>query len=82
LLKYYDLFFYYVMSTVLEIEAAIDALPAEALADLVTWMDRKRIAVCDEFDRRIEADAKSGKLARLAEAARLAHREGKTVKLP
>ena len=38
--------------------------------------------VDDAFDARIESDAKAGKLEKFAAAARAAHRDGKTVKLP
>jgi hypothetical protein len=62
------------MSTVIEIENAIRALPHAEFMELAAWMDLRRLEQDDGFDRRIEADAKAGRLARMAEAARAAHR--------
>lgn len=54
------------MSTVQEIEAAIEKLPKKEFWELTDRLMAKRE---DEWDRRIEADANSGKLDALFEQA-------------
>jgi hypothetical protein len=63
------------MSTVQEIEAAIEDLPRREFLDLV---DRLRSRHADEWDRQIEEDAKAGRLDPLWEEARREIAEGKT----
>ena len=63
------------MSTVQEIRTAIDNLPLEERAVLVSelcgWSD-------DEWDLQMKADAKTGKFEGLNREANTAHRSGKT----
>ena len=47
------------MTKIEDIEAAIAELPREQFAELAEWFDRQRET---DFDRQIEADAKSGRL--------------------
>ena len=47
------------MSTIEEIEAAIERLPRDQFFTLLTWL-RNRVA--DDWDREIEADMKAGQL--------------------
>jgi hypothetical protein len=49
----------------------------DEIIQLLAWMNERD---WDEWDREIEEDAKSGKLDELMEAARQAHREGKSTK--
>ena len=67
------------MSTVQEIEAAIQRLPEKEVAALVHWLDEYAEA---QWDKRIEADAKSGALRPLAEEAKSARRAGKLRRFP
>ena len=57
------------MSTVQEIEKAIEHLPAAELFKLGEWFDERRERLWDE---RIASDAKSGRLDFLIEEARAA----------
>jgi hypothetical protein len=54
------------MMTVEDIERAVSKLPADDLARFRAWFEEFD-AAC--FDRKIELDAESGKLDRLAEQA-------------
>jgi hypothetical protein len=63
------------MSTVQEIEVAIESLPRRDFLDLV---NRLRGRHADEWDRQIEDDAKAGRLDPLWEEARREIAEGKT----
>ena len=56
------------MSTVQEIEHAIQKLRPEEVEELKAWL----------FDREIEADAEAGRLDSFAEEALREHREGRT----
>lgn len=47
------------MTKIEDIEAAIAQLPREQFDQLAEWFDRRRES---DFDRQIEADAKSGRL--------------------
>jgi hypothetical protein len=68
------------MSTVEEIESAIDRLPRERLFGL---MDRLRAKYAEAWDRQMEEDARpGGPLDRLAEEAVSEYRAGKTRPLP
>jgi hypothetical protein len=59
------------MSTVQEIERAIERLSDEEIAELRAWL----------WDRDIEKDAAAGRLDALAEEALQEHQSGKTRKL-
>ena len=59
------------MSTVQEIERAIEKLSDEELAQIRAWL----------WDRDIERDADSGRLDTLAEEALQEYRSGKTTQL-
>lgn len=61
------------MSTVQEIEKAIEHLPTEELFKLGEWFDERRERLWDE---RIASDAKSGRLDFLIEEARAAKNAG------
>lgn len=61
------------MSTVQEIEKAIEHLPAEELFKLGEWFDERRERLWDD---RISSDAKSGRLDFLIEEARAAKKAG------
>lgn len=47
------------MSTVQEIEAAIEQLRPEEFLSLVEWIDQRR---ADEWDRQMQTDARNGNL--------------------
>lgn len=59
------------MSTVQEIERAIEKLSEEELAEIRAWI----------WDRDIENDAAAGRFDALADEALREHREGKTCRL-
>lgn len=61
------------MSTVEDIEKAIENLPPAELTRFRVWFDAFEAA---RFDDKIADDVKSGKLDRLAEQALNAHRQG------
>jgi hypothetical protein len=63
------------MSSVQEIEVAIEGLPRQDFLDLV---DRLRNRHADEWDRQIEEDALTGRLDSLWDEARREIAEGKT----
>ncbi len=67
------------MSTVAEIEAAIENLPREEFFRLHEWI-RERFD--DAWDQEIEEDVTSGKLEGLAQAALAEHRAGQSTSLP
>ncbi|HEY3323469.1 MAG TPA: hypothetical protein VGP72_23650 [Planctomycetota bacterium] len=54
------------MSTVQEIESAIDRLPREELLQLVEWL---KVRFEEAWDRQIEEDVKAGKFDDLAREA-------------
>lgn len=66
------------MSTIDEIERAIEQLPAAELAKLRAWFDAFE---GERLDSRIEADAAAGKLDTLAEAALAEFRRGQAREL-
>ena len=66
------------MSTVEEIEQAISKLAPDDLARFRAWFEAFEAA---RFDEKIERDAKSGKLDRLAEQALADHRAGRAREL-
>ncbi|HIJ72527.1 MAG TPA: hypothetical protein HPP83_00350 [Candidatus Hydrogenedentes bacterium] len=67
------------MSTIEEIEAAIEQLPRDQLFSLVGWLKGK---FEDEWDRQIEEDVKTGKLDALAKEALAEYRAGQTTPFP
>jgi hypothetical protein len=67
------------MSTVEEIESAIEKLPAPDFLRLRDWMQER----CeDEWDRQFAADAAGGKLDAAAQAALAEHRAGQSTPFP
>jgi hypothetical protein len=62
------------MSTVVEIEQAIERLAPSERARLAAWLARKE---AQEWDAQLEADATSGKLDFLFEDAETERRSGK-----
>lgn len=63
------------MSTVQEIEAAIQQLPD---AEVLALVDRLRERHAEAWDRQIESDVKAGRLDFLIEEAQVELRQGKT----
>ncbi|MFO0960908.1 MAG: hypothetical protein U0800_26300 [Isosphaeraceae bacterium] len=63
------------MSTVEEITAAIEHLPAEDVARVRAWLEAYSERLWDE---QIERDERSGRLDRLIDQALEEHRAGKT----
>ncbi|MGQ0486306.1 MAG: hypothetical protein ACT4SY_13260 [Hyphomicrobiales bacterium] len=63
------------MTKLEQIEKAIAGLSPEDLARLQAWLAEFREEM---WDRQIEADAKAGKLDKLAEEALAHHRAGRT----
>jgi hypothetical protein len=61
------------MTTVEDIEQAVSKLTPEQLARFRAWFEEFEAR---RFDEKIERDAKSGKLDRLAEEAVRAYRKG------
>ncbi len=67
------------MSTVQEIEAAIQRLPENDVAALAQWIDEYAET---QWDQRIAADAKSGALRPLADEAKAARQAGQLRRFP
>ena len=67
------------MSTVEQIEEAIQKLPREEFFRLRDWM---RDRFDDEWDKQIEEDVRSGRLDRVAQDALAEYRAGKTTPFP
>ena len=66
------------MLSISEIEKSISSLPPEALAQFRAWFEAFD---ADQWDRQLEADAKSGKLDRLADQARADFEKGRCKEL-
>ena len=64
--------------SVRDIESAVTQLSPDELARFREWFDEFD---AERWDKQIEADAKSGKLNKLAEAAAAEYRAGKTKEL-
>lgn len=64
--------------TIEEIEKAVSKLPPDDLARFRTWFEEFEAA---RFDRKIEQDAASGRLDRLAEQALADYRQGRASEL-
>jgi hypothetical protein len=67
------------MTTIQEIETAIDKLPRGQLFELVEWI-RARFA--DAWDRQIDDDLRAGKLDEMAREAVAEYRAGRTTPFP
>ncbi len=67
------------MSTVMEIEKAIEKLPTDELFELTYWISSR---FSDAWDRQIEVDIRSGRLDDVAAEALLKHRAGGSRKFP
>ena len=67
------------MSTVQEIEQAIEKLPREEVFQLTDWLSSR---FSDLWDRQIEEDISAGLLADLAEEAKAEHRAGGSLPMP
>ncbi len=61
--------------TIEDIEKAVSQLPPDDLARFRAWFDEFEAA---RFDRKVEQDAASGRLDRLAEQALADYRQGRT----
>ncbi len=66
------------MTRIEKLEREIQKLSPEELANLRDWF---RNYDADAWDRQIEADARGGRLDRLAEEALTAHKTGRTKQL-
>ena len=66
------------MSTVEDLEKAVSKLTPDELARFRAWFETFD---ADRFDRRIERDAKAGKLDQLADEALAEFREGRAREL-
>jgi hypothetical protein len=62
------------MGTVEDIEKAVSQLPAQDLARFRAWFEQFEAA---RFDQKIEQDAKTGRLDRLAEQALADYHRGR-----
>jgi len=67
------------MSTVMEIEKAIEKLPADEFFELKNWFSSR---FSDAWDRQIEVDILSGRLDNLAAEALQEHRAGASLEFP
>jgi hypothetical protein len=67
------------MSTVQEIESAIEQLPRTEMGKLANWLSSRFAA---EWDSQIEEDIKAGRLDHLARQALVEFREGRTFPFP
>jgi hypothetical protein len=67
------------MTTLKEIETAIERLPREEFLELTDWVSARS---GDEWDRQIEEDMKAGRLNQLAFAAREEFLAGETSEFP
>ena len=67
------------MSTVMEIEKAIEKLPADELFELTHWISDR---FSGAWDRQIEEDIRAGRLDNLAAEALQEHRAGGSKDFP
>ncbi|MEM9281125.1 MAG: hypothetical protein AAGA96_04810 [Verrucomicrobiota bacterium] len=67
------------MSTLEEIEEAIEKLPPEKVFELGDWIQQR---IDDQWDSQIESDAKAGRLDDIAAKATAAHRAGDSRDFP
>ena len=66
------------MTTVKEIEKAVEHLPPEGLSQFRKWFEKFEAAA---WDQQFEADAKAGRLDMLVNEARSEYKAGKTSSL-
>ena len=67
------------MSTVEDVERAIESMTPEDQARIHQWLNDR---FEDDWDQQIEQDIRKGKLDELASAAIEAHRQGRTKRFP
>jgi hypothetical protein len=67
------------MSTVQEIEAAIQKLEPKKIYEVADWLQEFRERL---FDEQIEADAKAGRLDKMIAKAKAGYRAGKATSFP
>ncbi len=67
------------MSTLQEIEQAIDQLPRNQAFKLSEWLDRR---LNNEWDEQFESDVKAGRLDKVAQEALKEHRAGNSKSFP
>lgn len=67
------------MSTLQEIEAAIEGLPRDQVFELGEWLQNR---IDEEWDNQFENDVKTGRLNAVAERALEEHRAGKSKNFP
>jgi hypothetical protein len=67
------------MTTVQEIESAIELLSRDRLLELVAWLKGR---YGDEWDRQFEDDVRAGRLDHLAREARAEYHAGRTQPFP
>ena len=67
------------MSTVAEIESAIEKLDPKEIRRVGDWLDELREQL---FDRQIQADAKAGRLDQMIAQAKAGYRAGKAKAFP
>ncbi|MGB7789595.1 MAG: hypothetical protein WBL39_00150 [Terrimicrobiaceae bacterium] len=67
------------MSTIEEIEVAIEQLPRDQLFKLATWISSK---FADEWDKQIQEDIEAGRLDHLAQDALSEFYAGRTTTFP
>ncbi len=67
------------MSTVQEIEAAIQKLEPKKIYEVGNWLDELREQL---FDEHIAADAKAGQLDKMIAKAKAGYRAGKATTFP
>jgi hypothetical protein len=67
------------MSTVAEIEHAIEKLDPKKIRQVGNWLDKLRDRL---FDEQIEADAKAGRLNKMIAKAKADYRAGKARPFP
>ncbi|MFN0146399.1 MAG: hypothetical protein ACKVT1_07815 [Dehalococcoidia bacterium] len=66
------------MTTLAEIQTAVEQLKPEEIAKLSDWLEEYRAGL---WDQEIEADARAGRLDHLADEAIRQHRAGLTAAL-
>lgn len=67
------------MSTLKEIEQAIDQLPRSQAFKLGEWLDRR---LNDDWDKQFESDVTAGRLDKVAQEALEEHRSGNSKSFP
>jgi len=67
------------VSTLQEIEQAIDQLPRSQAFKLGEWLDRR---LNDDWDDQFESDVKAGRLDKIAQEALKEYRDGNSERFP